>query len=77
MRPRCGVETFSPEVKLESTASVLRVAARRDSHAGLCLLSALSYEQPLQLKSRNQRTRFDGLGCCPARGDCETLRSAS
>lgn len=53
MRPRCGVEAFSPEVKLESTALVSRAPTRRDSHARLCLVSALSYAQPLQLKSRN------------------------
>src|SRR5689334_2536335 len=45
MRPRRRVEAFSPDVKLESTASVSRAAAGRGSRATLCLLSALSYER--------------------------------
>jgi len=43
MRPRRRFEAFSPEVKFESTASVLLHVEARDSGGTRCVVSALSY----------------------------------
>ena len=77
MRPRCAVEAFSPEVKLESTTSVSPWRAGGDRGKTLRVLSALSYARVVELKSRNGRTSIDDVRCCRGRATCAILSGAS